>query len=183
MFSPVMGGTIASAISQSHSKSGPRKSPIKFSEQSLEKRKKLYAILNRKGSLGSCVPVICEPRTGSELDEVPHAVEEDKNQNENMDEEVEEDGDSEDNPWSGCQRRKKHIKFLCSRENDITVGRLLFMLRKQLDERIDASRGLHLFTQNDVFLHGRENVIAVYDKHKNEDGFLYLTFDLEATFG
>ena len=73
-------------------------------------------------------------------------------------------------------------KFLVSK--DITVGQFMFIIRKQLETTNKNSSGLGLF----LFTNGTipsiiEKMGNIYNKYKNNDGYLYMNYAFENTFG
>ena len=69
-------------------------------------------------------------------------------------------------------------KFLAG--SDLTMGQFLYIIRKRI--KMKPTEALYLFVDN-MIIPGSELLINVYNNHKNEDGFLYLYFSLENTFG
>jgi GABA(A) receptor-associated protein len=69
-------------------------------------------------------------------------------------------------------------KFLVPR--DLTVGQLTFVVRKRL--KLDATRTIFLLVSNQL-LTSTTTIASVYDRHRNEDGFLYVTYTFENAFG
>ena len=69
-------------------------------------------------------------------------------------------------------------KFLVP--GDITVGQLIFVIRKRIKLRPDQA--IFLFT-NGVIPPSSSVLSIVYNEHKNEDGFLYCKVTSETTFG
>ncbi len=65
--------------------------------------------------------------------------------------------------------------------NDLKMSQLLWVVRKRL--KLDSSCALFLFTANGTLYPNTENVSSVYEKSHNEDGFLYLNYTSENTFG
>tara|TARA_B100001027_G_C16200067_1_gene300186 strand:+ start:448 stop:861 length:414 start_codon:yes stop_codon:yes gene_type:complete len=65
--------------------------------------------------------------------------------------------------------------------NDLKMGQLLWVVRKRL--KLDSSTALFLFTVNGTLYTNADFVSSVYDKEHNEDGFLYLKYTSENTFG
>lgn len=65
--------------------------------------------------------------------------------------------------------------------NDLKMSQLLWVVRKRL--KLDSSCALFLFTVNGTLHPNTENVSSVYEKSHNEDGFLYLNYTSENTFG
>jgi len=63
----------------------------------------------------------------------------------------------------------------------ITVGKFIYELRQNM--QINSSMGLYFFTENGILLTPGELIITTYRKYKNDDGFLYIIYSLENTFG
>lgn len=70
-------------------------------------------------------------------------------------------------------------KFLVP--HDLTVGQMLHVIRKRI--KITASESIFLFTEQNTLPMSTITMYALYNDHKNEDGFLYLTYNAEDTFG
>ena len=70
-------------------------------------------------------------------------------------------------------------KYLVPR--DLTVGQFAYIVRKQL--KMDASQALFLLVGNQLHS-ATATFAALYDEHRDrEDGFLYVTYTAEHTFG
>lgn len=85
-----------------------------------------------------------------------------------------------------CERRGTNIpkvdkhKYLVPR--DLTIGQFLFVIRNRM--KIDHSIGLYLFIGNSGTLANTAMLVSdCYIYHKNEDGFLYINYSGENTFG
>ena len=65
---------------------------------------------------------------------------------------------------------------------DFTVGQLIYTIRKRI---INSSpeMALIVYFGNDKIVSASLNMEEIYDKYKNEDGFLYCTYNCENTFG
>ena len=63
---------------------------------------------------------------------------------------------------------------------DLTVGQLMYVIRKRI--KISPEKALFIFC-NGTILKANDLVCSVYDKSHDEDGFLYLIYSGEATFG
>jgi GABA(A) receptor-associated protein len=73
----------------------------------------------------------------------------------------------------------KH-KFLVSR--DITIGQFMHVIRSRI--QLPSSAALFLFVGDFyTILPNNTVVIDAYDRFKNSDGFLYLTYSKENVFG
>ena len=64
--------------------------------------------------------------------------------------------------------------------SDLTVGQLLFVIRRRL--KLKSEKAIFLFC-NSVILPTSQYINIVYDEHKDTDGFLYLEYTDENTFG
>lgn len=74
----------------------------------------------------------------------------------------------------------KKIKYLVPRT--ITMGQFMYIIRQKI--KLDRSEGLYIFTDNNNELCKLNlDVSVIYNEHKSEDGFLYLTIARENTFG
>lgn len=71
----------------------------------------------------------------------------------------------------------KH-KFLVP--NDLTVGQFIFTIRKRIE--LTPEKALFLYVNN-TMPPISSLILHVYEEHKNEDGFLYITYTSESTFG
>jgi len=70
-------------------------------------------------------------------------------------------------------------KFLVP--TDITVGKFVYEIRKHMPS-LKPEDSIFLFV-NDVLPPSAALVSTIYEKHKDEDGFLYITYSGENTFG
>jgi hypothetical protein len=150
----------------------------RFSELPIDERKEMYNTLEKRGSLETAFPVICQPRDGLAFRSSPNSP---TPINTDL-------GNERMFRLLRHQKRQRdpthHIKFLCRKDDNIDVRKLLYMIRTQLGEKLDACQGLYLFVENkNVLVSGSQSMMKLYDTYKNEDGFLYLTFDVESTFG
>ena len=69
-------------------------------------------------------------------------------------------------------------KFLAG--NDMTMGQFVYVIRKRL--KLAPSEAIFLFTNN-ILTPSSELLLNVYNEHKADDGFLYIHFSMENTFG
>ena len=69
-------------------------------------------------------------------------------------------------------------KFLAG--GDLTMGQFVYVIRKRI--KIKSTEGLYLFIDN-TLLPNTELLSNIYNKYKADDGFLYVQFSLENTFG
>lgn len=71
-------------------------------------------------------------------------------------------------------------KYLVPR--DLTFGKFLIDIRKNLDP-LHRSQALFFFLSDSTLVPSSAVVSSLYDKHKAKDGFLYITYAAENTFG
>lgn len=64
--------------------------------------------------------------------------------------------------------------------DDLTVSQLMCIIRKYLD--LPSSDSIYLFS-NDILLSPSESLYTTYGKYKDTDGFLYIFYTTENTFG
>ena len=70
-------------------------------------------------------------------------------------------------------------KFLV--DKSLTVGHVLYIVRKRVD--INSGQGLFLLTDDHTTLASGCPLMDTYQKYRAEDGFLYLKYRGENTFG
>ena len=64
--------------------------------------------------------------------------------------------------------------------DDLNLGQFTFVLRKRIN--IAPSEAIFLFCNN-LLVNNSQNLNDLYNKNKDEDGFLYIYVALENTFG
>jgi GABA(A) receptor-associated protein len=69
-------------------------------------------------------------------------------------------------------------KFLVP--HDLTLGQFIYVLRKNL--KLDPAQALFIFI-NEKIATNSSLIGSLYDENKDEDGFLYIVYSLENTFG
>ncbi|ORX76357.1 microtubule-associated protein [Anaeromyces robustus] len=69
-------------------------------------------------------------------------------------------------------------KFLVP--SSLTVGQFMYVIRKRL--KLQPEEAIFLFV-NGIIPPVANLMSAVYEEHKDEDGFLYMTYSGESTFG
>ena len=70
------------------------------------------------------------------------------------------------------------IKFLIPK--DITMGQLLYIVRTRVD--LKPEKGLFLFIGNNIVTNS-DVLSQIYESNKDKDGFLYVVYHSENTFG
>jgi GABA(A) receptor-associated protein len=63
---------------------------------------------------------------------------------------------------------------------DLTVGQLMYVVRKRL--KLDETKALFFIVQNTMPTTS-SLISTVYEEHKDADGYLYVTYSSENTFG
>lgn len=64
--------------------------------------------------------------------------------------------------------------------SDLTVGQFVYVIRKRIE--LPPEKAIFLFVNN--MLPPTASLMgAIYEEHKDEDGFLYITYSGENTFG
>ncbi|KAL0443362.1 UNVERIFIED_CONTAM: Autophagy-related protein 8C-like [Sesamum latifolium] len=63
---------------------------------------------------------------------------------------------------------------------DLTVGQFVYVVRKRI--KLSAEKAIFIFVKN-VLPPTAAMMSAIYDENKDEDGFLYMTYSGENTFG
>ncbi len=70
------------------------------------------------------------------------------------------------------------VKYLVP--NDLTMGQFIFVIRKRI--KLDSAKALFLFVNN-TLPSINTLVSKLYKESMDEDGFLYITYAGESTFG
>ncbi|CAN6460563.1 unnamed protein product [Victoria cruziana] len=63
---------------------------------------------------------------------------------------------------------------------DLTVGQLVYVIRKRI--KLSPEKAIFIFVKNVLPPTGAV-MSTIYEEHKDEDGFLYMTYSGENTFG
>jgi len=71
--------------------------------------------------------------------------------------------------------RKKYLV-----PKDLTIGQFIFVIRQRM--KLDESQSIYIFI-NGMIPTPSQFVFEIYEKHKDEDNFLYITYCAESTFG
>jgi len=64
--------------------------------------------------------------------------------------------------------------------NELTVGQFMYVIRKRI--KLEPEKAIFLFINNNSPANA-SLLSAIYDEYKDEDGFLYITYSSENTFG
>eukprot|EP00249_Psilotum_nudum_P017667 c26432_g1_i1 orf=469-831(-) len=63
---------------------------------------------------------------------------------------------------------------------DLTVGQFVYVIRKRI--KLSPEKAIFIFV-NSILPPTAAMISAIYEEHKDEDGFLYVTYSGENTFG
>ena len=78
--------------------------------------------------------------------------------------------------------RKKYLV-----PKDITVAEFIYIIRKRLHDinpnAFTADKALYFFVNNSSIPVPSQTINMLYENHKDEDNFLYMTYAGESTFG
>ena len=69
-------------------------------------------------------------------------------------------------------------KFLVP--GDLTMGQMIYVIRKRI--KLSSEKALFIFVDN-IMPTTNDTIVNIYNNHKDEDGFLYIKFAGENTFG
>ena len=69
-------------------------------------------------------------------------------------------------------------KFLVP--GDMSFGQFMYVIRKRI--KLDSTEALFVFVNN-ILCNNALNINEIYNKYKDKDGFLYITYTSENTFG
>ena len=65
--------------------------------------------------------------------------------------------------------------------DDLSISQLIYVFRKRI--QVKETQGIFFFIDN-VLLSSSNNLIGgIYNQYKDKDGFLYVIYDVENTFG
>jgi GABA(A) receptor-associated protein len=71
--------------------------------------------------------------------------------------------------------RKKYLV-----PDDLSMCNFMYVIRKRL--KLEPEKALYLFI-NSKIVTGTKNLTTIYNKYQDEDGFLYIKYSGETTFG
>ena len=70
-------------------------------------------------------------------------------------------------------------KFLVT--ENLTLGQFLHILRNKIE--LNEKETLYLFISETILANNSDTIGSLYNSHKDEDGFLYITYCSENVFG
>ena len=83
-----------------------------------------------------------------------------------------------------CERANKDVVELDRKKylvpSDLTMGNFMYVIRKRLSLAQEVA--IYLFINNKI-MPTSMTMDEIYNKHKNNDGFLYIYYSGESTFG
>ena len=65
--------------------------------------------------------------------------------------------------------------------HDLTIGQFLHVIRKRI--KLGPSESIFLYVNDNILPPTSSTMVSLYKSHKDEDGFLYLSYCGENTFG
>ena len=65
--------------------------------------------------------------------------------------------------------------------NDLTVGQFIHVIRKRINA--SAEQGIFIFVKEKILPQTSSLMITTYQNYKDNDGFLYMIYSSENTFG
>lgn len=66
-------------------------------------------------------------------------------------------------------------------QQDVTIGQFMFIIRKQI--KMDETESIFLLVNNSSIPATGSTMGEVYKQHADKDGFLYITYSAQQTFG
>lgn len=66
-------------------------------------------------------------------------------------------------------------------QKDITIGQFLYIIRKQI--KLESTEALFLFVDNRYIPQTSKTISEIYNLYADKDGFLYITYSPEQTYG
>ena len=97
------------------------------------------------------------------------------------------------------QKHKDRIPVICERDpttvsnipdidkkkylvpKDMTIGQFIYVIRKRIN--LQPQQALFLFLDTHILPQSSDLLSHIYEKHVNDDGFLYMHYSGENTFG
>lgn len=65
--------------------------------------------------------------------------------------------------------------------SDLTVGQFVYVIRKRM--KLNPEKAIFVFVNGNVLPSTGSPMSRLYEEHKEDDGFLYVTYSGENTFG
>ena len=84
-----------------------------------------------------------------------------------------------------CERVNKTVPDMDKRKflvpKDITIGNFMYVIRKRMS--ISPDKSIFLFVNDTTLVPIAKEMGIIYDEEKDKDGFLYIAYGGESTFG
>ncbi len=84
-----------------------------------------------------------------------------------------------------CERVNKTVPDMDKRKflvpKDITIGNFMYVIRKRM--AISSDKSIFLFVNDTTLVPIAKEMGIIYDEEKDKDGFLYISYGGESTFG
>jgi len=85
-----------------------------------------------------------------------------------------------------CQLTGKNLPDLDRKKylvpDDLTLGQFMYVIRKRI--KLSPEMGIYLFIGEDSCIPNNTSLISsIYDEYRDQDGFLYINYSGENTFG
>ena len=81
----------------------------------------------------------------------------------------------------GCPYKINKNKFLVPQ--DLTWGQLMYVIRRRIEPALTAEKAIFAFVGNAAIVPVGYTIQKLQQEHKDEDGFLYVGYTTESTFG
>lgn len=84
-----------------------------------------------------------------------------------------------------CQKHYKSTlpdpdKYKYLVENEVTLGHFIYVIRRRI--KLPPEQAIYMFIKGDI-ISSNETLYSIYNKYVDEDGFLYMHYTNENTFG
>ena len=70
-------------------------------------------------------------------------------------------------------------KFLVP--SDLSMGQFMYIIRKRI--KLQPHESIYLFVDSNILIPSNQIMSSIYDSYKDDDGFLYILYTGENTFG
>lgn len=84
-------------------------------------------------------------------------------------------------PYPRCTVKMSKTKFLVSQDH--TFSSLIYNIRSEYMKNLRNPETIYFFVNGTILVQPFVLLGQLYEKHKNEDGFLYIYYNIENSFG
>ena len=81
--------------------------------------------------------------------------------------------------WNCRMEDLNRTKFLIPM--DFTIGQFMYVIRKRIE--LSPNQALFIFVNHSILAPTNQSICEVHKEHADEDGFLYMSYTGENTFG